>query len=40
MKLRRRPVAPRELSWIIIAVGGVHPDWEAYLRPSVAIAGA
>lgn len=40
MKLRRRPVAPRELSWIIIAVGGVRPDWEPYLRPTVAIAGA
>jgi 5-methylcytosine-specific restriction endonuclease McrA len=40
MKLRRHPVAPRELSWIIIAVGGVRPDWEPYLRPTVAIAGA
>lgn len=31
MKLRRRPVAPRELAWIIVAVGGVDPSWEPYL---------
>ena len=35
--LRRRPVAPTELTWIIVAVGTVHPHWEPYLRSSTAI---
>jgi hypothetical protein len=30
--LRRRPTAPKELTWIIVAVGHVHPHWEPYLR--------
>ncbi len=29
--LRRRPAAPKELTWIIVAVGSVHPHWEPYL---------
>lgn len=33
MTLRRRPTVPRELTWIIIAVGTVHPHWEPYLQP-------
>jgi 5-methylcytosine-specific restriction endonuclease McrA len=31
LKLRRRPVAPRERAWILVAGGGVRPDWEPYL---------
>lgn len=30
--LRKRPVAPKELSWIIVAVGSVDPRWEPYLQ--------
>lgn len=33
--LRRRPTAPRELTWIIVAVGTVHPHWEPYLQGAV-----
>jgi len=32
MTLRRRPVAPKELTWIIVAVGSVDPRWEPYLQ--------
>lgn len=35
--LRRRPVAPKELTWIIVAVGSVHPHWEPYLQPGAAM---
>lgn len=35
--LRRRPIAPRELTWIIVAVGHVHPQWEPYLQGSAAL---
>jgi len=35
--LRRRPTAPRELTWIIVAVGHVHPQWEPYLQGSAAL---
>lgn len=35
MVLRRRPTAPRELSWIIVAVGRVPSDWEPYLQPAL-----
>jgi 5-methylcytosine-specific restriction endonuclease McrA len=35
MHLRRRPTAPRELTWIIVAVGTVHPHWEPYLQPAM-----
>jgi 5-methylcytosine-specific restriction endonuclease McrA len=31
LSLRRRPLAPKELTWIIVAVGSVHPHWEPYL---------
>lgn len=27
-----RPAVPRELTWIIVAVGTVHPHWEPYLQ--------
>ncbi len=32
LTLRRRPAVPRELTWIIVAVGTVHPHWEPYLQ--------
>ena len=35
--LRRRPTAPKELTWIIVAVGTVHPHWEPYLQGSAAL---
>ena len=35
--LRRRPVAPQELTWIVVAVGSVHPHWEPYLQASAAL---
>src|SRR5262249_59343488 len=31
LTLRRRPAAPKELTWVIVAVGSVHPHWEPYL---------
>lgn len=31
LKLRRRPVAPKQTLWIVVAVGRVHPSWEPYL---------
>ena len=31
MKLRRLPSIPRERTWILVANGTVHPDWEPYL---------
>ncbi|GAC1417311.1 MAG: HNH endonuclease [Actinomycetota bacterium] len=32
-KLRTRPAAPREIVWIVVAVGSVDPKWEPYLSP-------
>ena len=32
MVLRRRPTVPREMTWIIVAVGTVPTLWEPYLR--------
>lgn len=34
MELRRRPTAPRELTWITVAAGSVPEHWEPYLRPA------
>jgi 5-methylcytosine-specific restriction endonuclease McrA len=34
MILRKRPVAPRERIWILVATGSVRPDWEPYLKLS------
>jgi 5-methylcytosine-specific restriction endonuclease McrA len=31
MSLPRRPVAPRELTWITVTVGSVPTAWEPYL---------
>ena len=35
MTLRRRPAAPRALTWITVAVGRVPDDWEPYLQPAL-----
>jgi 5-methylcytosine-specific restriction endonuclease McrA len=37
LSLRRKPTAPRELTWIIVAVGTVHPHWEPYLQTAPAL---
>jgi 5-methylcytosine-specific restriction endonuclease McrA len=34
MVLRRRPAAPRELTWVVVAVGTVPQHWEPYLHPA------
>jgi 5-methylcytosine-specific restriction endonuclease McrA len=31
MRLRRRPVVPRQRTFFLVASGGIRPDWEAYL---------
>lgn len=38
MRLRRRPIAPKEWAWIVVAVGSVAPEWEPYLRFDAATA--
>ncbi len=35
--LRRRPTAPKELTWIIVAVGTIDPRWEPYLQAGTAL---
>ena len=35
MVLRRRPTAPRELTWILVAVGSVPAHWEPYRQPAL-----
>ena len=35
MALRRRPTAPRELTWITVAAGTVPDAWEPYLQPAL-----
>ncbi|CAN5749901.1 HNH endonuclease [soil metagenome] len=32
MRLRRRPTAPRRLTWVVVAVGTVPVHWEPYLQ--------
>jgi 5-methylcytosine-specific restriction endonuclease McrA len=32
MRLARRPAAPRELAWVVVAVGRVPELWEPYLQ--------
>ena len=34
MHLRRNPDAPRELTWVVVAVGHVPTHWEPYLHPA------
>jgi 5-methylcytosine-specific restriction endonuclease McrA len=35
MVLRRRPAAPRELTWVAVAVGAVPTHWTPYLQPAL-----
>ena len=35
MVLRRRPSAPRELTWITVAVGTIPRHWEPYLQTAL-----
>jgi len=35
--LRCRPTAPKELTWIIVAVGTIDPRWEPYLQAGPAL---
>ena len=32
LALRRTPVAPKSVTWLVLAVGAVHPHWEPYLQ--------
>ena len=34
MVLRKKPTAPRERIWILVATGSVRPDWEPYIKLS------
>ncbi len=34
MELRGTPRVPRELSWVVVAVGSVPAHWEPYLHPA------
>ena len=34
MRLLRRPAVPRELTWVVVAVGSVPTHWEPYLHPA------
>lgn len=34
MRLRRRPTMPQGRAWMLLALGGVRPDWHPYLLPS------
>jgi 5-methylcytosine-specific restriction endonuclease McrA len=34
MELRRQPVAPREMTWVVVAVGTVPELWAPYLHPA------
>jgi 5-methylcytosine-specific restriction endonuclease McrA len=34
MRLMRRPAAPKELTWVVVAVGSVPTHWEPYLQPT------
>jgi 5-methylcytosine-specific restriction endonuclease McrA len=36
MKLRRKPVVPRQRTWILVASGSIRPDWEPYLAQAAA----
>lgn len=33
MRLRRAPAAPRETTWVAVALGAVPEHWEPYLEP-------
>jgi 5-methylcytosine-specific restriction endonuclease McrA len=34
MRLPRRPDVPRDLTWVVVAVGHVPETWEPYLQPT------
>jgi 5-methylcytosine-specific restriction endonuclease McrA len=34
MVLRGRPAAPREMTWVVVAVGTVPQHWEPYINPA------
>lgn len=34
MRLRNKPVAPRERVWLVVAVGAIDPAWEPFLGPA------
>ena len=40
LKLRRKPSAPRERAWILVAGGGVRSEWEPYLGVPAALSVA
>ena len=40
LKLRRKPSAPRERAWILVAGGGVRSDWEPYLGVTASLSAA
>lgn len=40
MRLARKPFAPRPAFWLVVAVGRVEPDWEAYLGSALEPDGA
>ena len=35
MMLRRPPHVPRERVWVLVATGGMRPDWEPYLGTAI-----
>ena len=35
MRLRTKPVAPRERVWLVVAVGAIEPAWEPFLAPAL-----
>jgi len=39
MRLRRRPEAPRHLSWVAVAMGHVPDVWEPYVHPGADLGG-
>jgi 5-methylcytosine-specific restriction endonuclease McrA len=38
LKLRRKPFAPKERGWVLVAAGLVQPDWAPYLGSSSSVA--
>ena len=37
LKLRRKPFAPKERGWVLIAAGLVRPDWAPYLGADTSV---
>lgn len=40
LSLRQRPHAPKSMTWVVLALGGVHPHWAPYLQSEVATAAS